>query len=32
MLWMTPEAVLDGVRNADAQFEKLTHGARPPSR
>ena len=22
-LWMTPEAVLDGVRNADALFEKL---------
>jgi hypothetical protein len=22
-LWMTPEAVLEGVRNADAQYEKL---------
>ena len=22
-LWMTPEAVLDGVRNADAQYDKL---------
>jgi hypothetical protein len=22
-LWMTPEAVLEGVRNADALFEKL---------
>jgi hypothetical protein len=22
-LWMTPEQVLDGVRNADAQYDKL---------
>lgn len=22
-LWMTPEAVLEGVRNADAQYDKL---------
>jgi hypothetical protein len=22
-LWMTPEHVLDGVRNADAQYDKL---------
>ena len=22
-LWMTPEEVLDGVRNADAQYDKL---------
>jgi hypothetical protein len=22
-LWMTPESVLEGVRNADAQYDKL---------
>jgi hypothetical protein len=30
-LWMTPEAVLDGVRNADALFEQLKAALGPPS-
>jgi hypothetical protein len=28
--WMTPEAVLEGVRNADAQYEKLRSGLGTP--
>ena len=24
-LWVTPEAILEGVRNADAAFERLRH-------
>ena len=31
-LWMTPESVLEGVRNADVWFEKLKAEVSPPSR
>jgi len=31
-LWMTPEEVLDGVRNADAQYDKLRSELAAPSR
>lgn len=31
-LWMTPESVLEGVRNADAQYEKLRAELQPASR